>query len=72
MDALRDMVRLERGRESSPSLGIIDARSVSTTQHVSAERGIDGHKRVKGRKEQLVVDTLGLPIGRDGARGEHP
>lgn len=62
MDALRDMVRLERGRESSPSLGIIDARSVSTTQHVSAERGIDGHKRVKGRKVQLVVDTLGLPL----------
>ena len=25
-------------------------------------RGYDGHKRVKGRKRQLIVDTLGLPI----------
>ena len=27
------------------------------------ERGIDGHKKVKGRKEEFVTDTLGLPIG---------
>jgi Transposase DDE domain len=25
-------------------------------------RGFDGHKRVKGRKRHLLVDTLGLPI----------
>ncbi len=25
-------------------------------------RGSDGHKRVKGRKRQIIVDTLGLPI----------
>lgn len=25
-------------------------------------RGFDAHKRVKGRKRHLLVDTLGLPI----------
>ena len=25
-------------------------------------RGIDGNKKVKGRKEQVVIDTLGLPL----------
>ena len=25
-------------------------------------RGFDGHKRVKGRKRQLLVDTLGFPV----------
>ena len=25
-------------------------------------RGFDGHKRVKGRKRHILVDTLGLPI----------
>ena len=62
MDAIRSMVRQKRGKEKSPSLGIIDARSVSTTQHVNTQRGIDGNKKVKGRKVQLVVDTLGLPM----------
>ena len=63
MDALRDTFRQKRGKKRSPSLGIIDSRSVSTTQHVNQERGIDGHKKVKGRKVELVTDTLGLPMG---------
>ena len=25
-------------------------------------RGFDGHKRVKGRKRYILVDTLGIPI----------
>jgi putative transposase len=27
-------------------------------------RGFDGHKRVKGRKRHILVDTLGIPIAR--------
>ncbi len=50
------------GREESPSLGIIDSRSVKTYHHVDTDRGIDGNKKVKGRKEHVVVDTLGLPM----------
>lgn len=50
------------GREESPSMGIIDSRSVKTSHHVDSDRGIDGNKRVKGRKEHIVVDTLGIPM----------
>ena len=43
-------------------MGIIDSRSVKTSHHVDSDRGIDGNKKVKGRKEHIVVDTLGLPM----------
>ncbi len=48
------------GRAESPSLGIIDSRSVRTSHHIDGQRGIDGNKKIKGRKEHIVVDTLGL------------
>ena len=66
MDTLREKLRVLLGKEESPSLGIIDSRSVKTTQHVDKERGIDGNKKVKGRKEQVVVDTLGFPMAVSG------
>ncbi len=62
MDTLRAMVRKGLGREGSPSLGIIDSRSVKTSHHVDSDRGIDGNKKIKGRKEHIVVDTLGIPM----------
>ena len=63
MDTLHSLVRKMIGREESPSMGIIDSRSVKTSHHVDSDRGIDGNKKVKGRKEHIVVDTLGLPMG---------
>ena len=62
MDTLREKLRVLLGREESPSLGIIDSRSAKTTQHVDKERGIDGNKKIKGRKDQVVVDTMGFPM----------
>ena len=62
MDTLHRMVRKLMGREETPSLDIIDSRSVKSSHHVDADRGIDGNKKIKGRKEHIVVDTLGLPI----------
>lgn len=62
MDTLHSLVRKMAGREESPSMGIIDSRSVKTSHHVDADRGIDGNKKVKGRKEHIVVDTLGIPM----------
>ena len=56
------MVRKQAGRNESPSMGIIDSRSVKTSHHVDFQRGIDGNKKIKGRKEHIVVDTLGLPL----------
>ena len=59
---LHSLVRKMAGREESPSMGIIDSRSVKTSHHVDSDRGIDGNKKVKGRKEHIVVDTLGIPM----------
>src|SRR5205823_4276251 len=42
-----------------PSAAIIDSQTVKTTE-VGGERGIDGHKQIKGRKRHILVDTLGL------------
>ena len=63
MHHLRDSVRKAFGRAMSPSIGLIDSRSVRTSHHIdSSEYGIDGGKKVKGRKEHIIVDTLGLPM----------
>ena len=44
-------------------MGIIASRSVKTSHHADPScKGIDGNKKVKGRKEHIVVDTLGLPM----------
>jgi hypothetical protein len=44
-----------------PSVVIMDGQSVKTTER-GGVRGFDAHKRVKGRKRHILVDTLGLPI----------
>lgn len=63
MHHLRESVRKAFGKAISPSVGLIDSRSVRTSHHIdSSEHGIDGGKKVKGRKEHIIVDTLGLPM----------
>ena len=59
--ALRGMVRQRAGRAISPSVGVIDSQSVRGTYR-GKERGIDGGKRVKGRKRHIVTDTQGLVL----------
>ncbi len=48
----------KKRRKACPSYGIIDSQSAKT-QYASEARGIDGGKRVKGRKRHIVVDVLG-------------
>jgi putative transposase len=62
LDTIRSNVHIMSGREESPSLGIIDSRSVKTSHHVDSDRGLDGNKKVKGRKQHIIVDTQGNPM----------
>jgi putative transposase len=61
-DTLRDQVRVKKGKEKSPSLGLIDSQSVKTAS-VTTEKGVDGNKKVNGRKRFILTDTLGLMMG---------
>ena len=51
--------RRQAGR--APSVVIMDGQSVKTTER-GGIRGFDAHKRVKGRKRHILVDTFGLLI----------
>jgi putative transposase len=56
-----EQTRMAAGRDPCPSVVIMDGQSVKTTER-GGVRGFDGHKRVKGRKRHILVDTLGLMI----------
>jgi len=61
-DSLRERVRLKKGKQASPSLGLVDSQSVKTAS-VTTEKGVDGNKKVNGRKRFILTDTLGLIMG---------
>ncbi len=58
-DFLRGRLRERIGRKISPSVGLIDSQSVKGSYRCQ-DRGVDGGKRVKGRKRHIVTDTQGL------------
>jgi len=56
---LRVMLRLAQGRNAEPSAAIFDGRTLQSTPESGARAGYDGHKRKKGSKVHMAVDTLG-------------
>lgn len=54
--------RHRQNRNAEASLVAIDSQSVKTGTLISLDTGFDGHKLINGRKRQLAVDTLGLPL----------
>ena len=54
------LVKKSEGRHEQPSLMAMDSQSVKTSAKKVMEQGIDGFKKIKGRKRHIVVDQLGL------------
>jgi transposase len=61
-DMVRDLCMLMReieGRNPQPRAVIFDARTMQSSPESGARAGWDGHKRRRGSKVHLAVDTLG-------------
>ena len=56
---LRLLLRVTDGRNAAPSAAIFDSRTVQSTPESGARAGFDGHKKRKGSKVHIAVDTLG-------------
>ncbi|MEZ4927506.1 MAG: IS5 family transposase [Saprospiraceae bacterium] len=58
-EALNRHERRALNRAVSPSLGLVDSQSVKLAPMIYEYRGIDGNKKINGRKRQLLTDVLG-------------
>jgi len=61
-DMVRDLRMLMReieGRTPQPRAAILDSRTLQSSPESGGRAGYDGHKRRKGSKVHLAVDTLG-------------
>jgi len=55
----RMLIREIEGRMPQPRAAILDSRTLQSTPESGGRAGYDGHKRRKGSKVHLAVDTLG-------------
>jgi putative transposase len=56
---LRPLARVAAGREPTPRVAALDSQSVKTAEG-GEQVGIDGGKKVHGRKRHILVDSLGF------------
>jgi transposase len=56
---LRRLLRVAAGKAPEPSAAILDARTLQSSVESGGRAGWDGHKRKRGSKVHLAVDTLG-------------
>jgi transposase len=57
--ALNKIDRKNEGRNENPAIFSIDSQSVKLSPMICEDRGLDAHKKVNGRKRQLIVDSGG-------------
>lgn len=60
---LNEMERYSEDREDLPSAVCTDSQSVKVSSFISLDVGVDGGKKIKGRKRHIVTDTMGLALG---------
>ena len=56
---LRMLMRKIEGRPPQPRAAILDSRALQQTPESGSRAGCDGHRRRRGSKVHLAVDTLG-------------
>ena len=56
---LRAVLRLASGRKEEPTAAVLDSRTLRSTPESGNRAGWDGHKRTRGSKVHMAVDTLG-------------
>jgi len=56
---LRAVLRMTEDRAPAPTAAVLDGRTLQSTPESGARAGYDGHKRRKGSKVHIAVDTLG-------------
>lgn len=55
---IKERQRLKK--PDTPSLLSIDSQSVKVAAFIQQDTGVDGNKKLNGRKRHVIVDTLGL------------
>jgi transposase len=56
---LRELLRKAHDRQPQPSAAIFDSRTLRSSPESGGRAGYDGHKRKRGSKVHMAVDTLG-------------
>lgn len=57
--SLNMVERIQLDGEETPSPGFVDSQSVKLSPMLFKSRGVDGNKKINGRKRQILVDVLG-------------
>lgn len=56
-------LREQVGKQGTPSAVSVDSQSIKIAPFVQEETGIDGNKKINGRKRHILTDTMGLVWG---------
>ncbi len=56
---LRQFLRMAQGKNKDPSAAIYDGRTLQSTPESGTRAGYDGHKKKRGSKVHMAVDTIG-------------